>query len=117
VEHEVVLKRDRAASAADQRQRPEQEEKRSQHEPSCLGLEPRSTGLVGDPVLANHRWQNGAYWLSQATIVTSPSDGTQTLRIQVREDGVQFDQIVLSPSQYRNAAPGPVSNDAAIVPK
>jgi len=62
-------------------------------------------------------WQNGAYWLSQATTVTFPSGGTQTLRIQVREDGVQFDQIVLSPSQYRNAAPGPASNDATIVPK
>jgi hypothetical protein len=39
------------------------------------------------------------------------------MRIQVREDGVEFDQIVLSPSTYLNAAPGPVSGDSTIVPK
>ena len=43
--------------------------------------------------------------------------GTQTLRIQVREDGVQLDQIVLSPGKYLNAAPGGVSNDSTIVSK
>src|SRR5207244_3650821 len=31
-------------------------------------------------------WQNGAYWLSQATTVTFAASGTHTLRIQVRED-------------------------------
>jgi len=62
-------------------------------------------------------WQNGAYWLSQATTVTFPTTGAHTLRIQVREDGVQFDQIVLSPSTYANAAPGPVANDSTIVQK
>jgi len=39
------------------------------------------------------------------------------VRIQVREDGVQFDQIVLSPTTYLNTAPGPASNDATIVAK
>jgi hypothetical protein len=43
--------------------------------------------------------------------------GTHTLRVQVREDGVQFDQIVLSSAQYLNAAPGGPTNDATIVPK
>jgi regulation of enolase protein 1 (concanavalin A-like superfamily) len=62
-------------------------------------------------------WQNTAYWLSQATTVTFPGGGVQTIRIQVREDGVEFDQIVLSPSQYVNAPPGSVSNDATIVPR
>jgi hypothetical protein len=62
-------------------------------------------------------WQNMAYWLSQATTVTFPTTGSHTLRIQVREDGVQFDQIVLSPSQYLSTAPGGVSNDSTIVPK
>jgi hypothetical protein len=62
-------------------------------------------------------WQNGAYWLSQTTTVTFPTTGTHTLRIQIREDGVQLDQIVLSPSMYLNAAPGPVTNDSTIVPK
>jgi regulation of enolase protein 1 (concanavalin A-like superfamily)/phosphatidylserine/phosphatidylglycerophosphate/cardiolipin synthase-like enzyme len=62
-------------------------------------------------------WQNTAYWLSQATTITFPTSGSHTLRIQVREDGVQFDQIVLSPGAYLSAAPGPVSNDTTIVPK
>jgi hypothetical protein len=62
-------------------------------------------------------WQNGAYWLSQPTTVTFPTTGTRTLRIQVREDGVQLDQIVLSPGRYLSAAPGGVSNDSTIVPK
>jgi hypothetical protein len=62
-------------------------------------------------------WQDGAYWLSQATTVTFPTTGTHTLRIQVREDGVEFDQIVLSPSTYLTTAPGSVSNDSTIVAK
>jgi hypothetical protein len=72
-------------------------------------------------------WVNGAYWLTQAATVSFASSGSHTLRIQVREYGVQFDQIVLSPSQFYDAtascptscagAPGPVSNDGTIVPK
>jgi hypothetical protein len=62
-------------------------------------------------------WQHTAYWLSQPTTVTFPTGGTHTLRIQVREDGVQLDQIVLSPGKYLKAAPGPVSNDSTIVSK
>ena len=62
-------------------------------------------------------WQNTAYWLSQATTITFPTTGTHTLRIQVREDGVQLDQIVLSPTTYLSSPPGPPSNDATIVPK
>ena len=72
-------------------------------------------------------WVNGAYWLNQPATLTFASSGTHTIRIQVREDGVQFDQIVLSPSQYLSAsascptactgAPGPVNNDSTIVPK
>jgi hypothetical protein len=49
--------------------------------------------------------------------VTFPTTGTRTLRVQVREDGVQLDQIVLSPGRYLNAAPGGVTNDSTIVPK
>ena len=47
----------------------------------------------------------------------SPTSGTHTMRIQVREDGVQFDQIVLSSAQFLTAAPGGVTNDTTIVPK
>jgi hypothetical protein len=72
-------------------------------------------GLAGS--LSGWGWQNGAYWLSQPTTVTFPTTGTRKLRIQVREDGVQLDQIVLSPARYLNASPGTVSNDSTIVPK
>jgi len=67
--------------------------------------------------LNNWGWQNGAYWLSQATAVTFPVSGSQTIRIQVREDGVQLDQIVLSPSRFFNSPPGGVSGDNTIVSK
>jgi hypothetical protein len=62
-------------------------------------------------------WQNTGYWLSQPTTVTFATSGTHTMRIQVREDGVQFDQIVLSSSRYLATAPGGATNDATIVPK
>jgi hypothetical protein len=62
-------------------------------------------------------WVNGAYWLSQVTTVTFATAGTHTMRIQIREDGVQVDQIVLSSSRYLSAAPGGVTNDTTIVPK
>lgn len=62
-------------------------------------------------------WQNGAYWLAQATTVTFAASGPHTIRIQVREDGAQIDQIVLSPSRYLASAPGPVRDDGTIVSK
>jgi hypothetical protein len=60
-------------------------------------------------------WQNGAYWLVQSTTVTFASSGSHTIRIQVREDGAQIDQVILSPSRYLSTAPGPVKNDNTIV--
>jgi hypothetical protein len=60
-------------------------------------------------------WQNTAYWLTQPTTVSFATSGTHTVRVQVREDGVQFDQIVLSPSVYLNASPGLLTNDNTIV--
>jgi acid phosphatase len=76
--------------------------------------------LATDSTAASDRawgWQHGCYWLSQAATISFASSGAHTLRIQVREDGVQFDQIVLSPSTYLNAAPGLLSNDQTIVAK
>ena len=60
-------------------------------------------------------WQNTAYWLSQVTTVTFPTNGTHTLRLQIREDGVQVDQIVLNPTT--TMPPGGLTNDLTIVPK
>jgi hypothetical protein len=62
--------------------------------------------------LGGWAWRNSAYWLSQPTTVSFSTSGTHTLRIQVREDGVQFDQIVLSASPSLQNAPesGPTQN-------
>jgi hypothetical protein len=62
-------------------------------------------------------WQRNAYWLADSGDVWFPSAGRHTIRVQVREDGAEIDQIVISPSQYVTTAPGPVSGDATIVPK
>jgi hypothetical protein len=72
---------------------------------------------AGAASVNNWGWQNGAYWLAQPVTVTFPTSGTHTMRIQPREDGVQFDQIVLSSSRYLATAPGSVTNDSTIVPK
>lgn len=77
-----------------------------------VNLEPcRDCGISG------WGWQNGAYWLTQPATVTFATSGTHVIRIQTREDGAQIDQVILSPSRYLNAAPGPVRNDDTIVPK
>lgn len=67
--------------------------------------------------LSGWGWQDRAYWLTQPTTFRFASTGSHTLRIQTREDGVQIDQVVLSPVTYLTTAPGPVSNDTTIVPK
>jgi phosphatidylserine/phosphatidylglycerophosphate/cardiolipin synthase-like enzyme len=62
-------------------------------------------------------WQRNAYWLPDTGDVWFPTTGQHTIRVQVREDGAEIDQIVLSPSTYATNPPGPVSNDNTIVPK
>ncbi|MFN2531075.1 MAG: endonuclease/exonuclease/phosphatase family protein, partial [Pyrinomonadaceae bacterium] len=49
-------------------------------------------------------------------VVYFQSTGTQTLRIQLREDGISIDQIVLSPSLYLYSSPGSLKNDSVILP-
>ena len=61
-------------------------------------------------------WKDGAYWLTQAATVRFAAAGSHTIRVQVREDGVQIDQIVLSPATYLTAAPGATTNDTTIAP-
>jgi len=62
-------------------------------------------------------WQDRGYWQSAPGQVQFRTDGPHTIRIQTREDGVQVDQIVLSPSAFLSAAPGAPVNDTTIVPK
>jgi hypothetical protein len=65
----------------------------------------------------NWGWSRHAYWLADTGEVRFQNSGTHTVRIQTREDGVDVDQIVISPVTYLSNAPGPVSNDTTIVPK
>ena len=58
-------------------------------------------------------WQAGAWWLAPAVPVTFRYGGMHTVRIQAREDGVQFDQVVLSPVEFLSAAPGRDKNDTS----
>jgi endonuclease/exonuclease/phosphatase family metal-dependent hydrolase len=62
-------------------------------------------------------WYNSAYWLSQETGIRFAATGRHTIRIQTREDGVEIDQIVLSPVKYLSGAPGPSINDTTILAK
>jgi subtilisin family serine protease len=64
--------------------------------------------------VAGWGWQDGSYWLPRTNIVFS-SSGTHTMRVQTREDGVEIDQIVLSPSTYLTEGPGAVENDTTIL--
>lgn len=60
-------------------------------------------------------WQDGAYWLSQASTIRFTTTGTHRIRVQTREDGVQIDQIVLSSDNYLYESPGAMTNDRTIV--
>jgi phosphatidylserine/phosphatidylglycerophosphate/cardiolipin synthase-like enzyme len=62
-------------------------------------------------------WQRNAYWLADSGDVWFQNSGSHTIRVQIREDGVEIDQIVISPSAFATNPPGPVSNDTTIVPK
>ena len=62
-------------------------------------------------------WQNRAWWLEEDPVVWFPSGEIQSIRVQTREDGVDIDQIVLSPVAFFDIAPGQPFNDATIVPK
>jgi len=65
--------------------------------------------------LSGWGWQDGAYWLTRP-MLSFASTGTQTLRVQTREDGVAFDQIVISASTWAYSSPGQPSGDSTIVP-
>jgi hypothetical protein len=66
--------------------------------------------------VAGWMWQDNGYGLG----VLGPgiyfaATGTQTVRVQQREDGVMFDHIVLSPHDYVGASPGDLKSDTTIV--
>ena len=65
--------------------------------------------------LSGWGWQDNGYGLNVLGPVVRFATGTQTIRIQVREDGFRFDQIVLSAGKYLTTAPGALKNDTTIL--
>jgi len=61
-------------------------------------------------------WNDNGYGVLGPLIYFATS-GTQTLRVQAREDGISIDQIVLSADKYLTKAPGALRADATILPK
>jgi hypothetical protein len=59
-------------------------------------------------------WNDEVYGPAASTVYFGTS-GLQTLRIQQREDGIAWDQIVISAGTYRSSAPGPLRSDSTIV--
>src|SRR5215217_2165150 len=64
--------------------------------------------------LQNWGWQDNG-WGDLGPAIYFQSSGTQTIRIQPREDGLSIDQIVLSGSGYLFSSPGALKNDGVIL--
>ena len=61
-------------------------------------------------------WQDNGYGAGVlGTPVRFAGTGTHTLRVQRREDGFAFDQIVLSSSRYFTSAPGPLKSASTVL--
>jgi hypothetical protein len=68
--------------------------------------------------LSGWGWQDNGWGVGvMGQLIYFQSTGTQTIRIQPREDGLSIDQIVLSPLTYLISAPGALRNDTTILPK
>jgi hypothetical protein len=66
--------------------------------------------------VAGWGWQDNGYGTGVlGPLIRFASTGQQTIRIQTREDGYRFDQLVLSSGQYLTASPGTLKNDTTIV--
>jgi endonuclease/exonuclease/phosphatase family metal-dependent hydrolase len=62
-------------------------------------------------------WQDNGWGRGvMGPVIYFASSGTQTLRVQTREDGLSIDQIVLSSQTYLGSSPGSLTNDSRILP-
>jgi hypothetical protein len=59
-------------------------------------------------------WNDGG-WCGVDAPVYFKATGSQTIRVQQREDGVMFDQVVLSAAEYASESPGELKDDTTIV--
>ena len=68
--------------------------------------------------ISNWGWQDNGYGSGvSGPLLKFAVSGTQTIRIQAREDGISLDQLVLSSNSYLTSAPGARTNDATILPE
>ena len=67
--------------------------------------------------LSEWAWQDTGYGVGVLGPLMYFTSGTQTIRIQGREDGISIDQIVLSPDAYLTSSPGLTKNDTTILNK
>jgi hypothetical protein len=68
--------------------------------------------------LAGWGWEDNGWGVDVlGPVIYFATTGTQRIRLQNREDGLSFDQIVLSAEKFLNTAPGPTKLDATIVSK
>jgi HKD family nuclease len=66
--------------------------------------------------LAEWGWQdNGWGGGVLGPLIYFSTSGTQTMRLQPREDGLAIDQILLSPERYLTQSPGAQKNDTTIL--
>jgi hypothetical protein len=66
--------------------------------------------------VAGWGWQDNGYGVNVFGPAMYFTGGSQTIRVQGREDGISIDQIVLSPVTYLSASPGLTKNDTTILP-
>jgi hypothetical protein len=67
--------------------------------------------------IAGWGWQDNGWGVNvKGPVVYFATSGTQRIRIQTREDGVWFDQIILSPTTFLNKSPGALKGDSKIYP-
>jgi PKD repeat protein len=68
--------------------------------------------------LSGWGWQDNGWGVGVlGPVIYFQTTGPQTMRIQVREDGLSIDQIVLSPKNYLTTPPGGLKNDVVILPQ
>jgi len=66
--------------------------------------------------VAGWGWQDNGYGAGVlGPLIYFQATGTQTIRVQRREDGISIDQIVLSAQQFITSAPGALKNDSTIL--
>ena len=66
--------------------------------------------------LSNWGWQDNGWGIGvMGPVVYFATTGSQTIRIQTREDGLAIDQIVLSGEAFLSASPGALRNDGTIL--